>query len=682
MVRVGGARGGPAARVVIRDDAGAERTVTVFRDHPSFGDVFDLRRGERATFVTARDGRSARDWWAAAEPAAGVRAVLRAAGAGGGAPGDRRRVARLLARLERRFGAADAAARLAAYPYFALSGEREDRLLTLAQADRALAQAPGADTLARRCRGHCHFRVRELCEAAGDTCVPLAAYERALARDFPLQTVRRQIGLLLERGTLRAHEGDVYAADVFRREERVRAFFTGAHEPVPLLARSDTVPPPLSDAQARVFETVAGWRVAALAGRAGTGKTRCIAALACAFENVAFAAPTGKAARRVTEACREFVPGVEAATLHSLLGIGVGAPAGVAGASAALVRNSLLVIDEASMLDLELADAVAAAAQRLNLAVLLVGDPEQLPPVGAGEVFVRFLEWGRAAAGHGPVLELDAALRFETGALARTAQLLGAGLDDAGAAELERLLSATSGGGGVRFVRADSDADAARAAVAELGDPRAEGALRAQVVAPFARLADAVNAAAQAASAPGSKFSAFDRVVCTANASQADLDAFLRARRDLRIPEPGPADAAARALLRRCGRPFEGAAGPRGPELVCVARAARLRRGVNGDCGLLLTPETLIDEGGDLVYVGSARAHAHAITVHKSQGSEWDTAVLLLPPSAAGSAFIDRRLLYTAATRARRELVLVGSAAAAALAAGREAPRRRCMRWV
>ncbi|HHO57707.1 MAG TPA: AAA family ATPase, partial [Oceanithermus profundus] len=142
----------------------------------------------------------------------------------------------------------------------------------------------------------------------------------------------------------------------------------------------------LSDEQARIFKLVREHRVVVLTGGPGSGKTTTIATLLAAPEmhrlRFAIAAPTGKAARRIAEVAR-----LPAETLHRLLGLGE------ARRPLYHARNplplDLLVVDETSMLDAEVA-AFLADALSPSTTVVFVGDPDQLPPVGPGQ-FLRDL---------------------------------------------------------------------------------------------------------------------------------------------------------------------------------------------------------------------------------------------------------------------------------------------------
>jgi exodeoxyribonuclease V alpha subunit len=125
-------------------------------------------------------------------------------------------------------------------------------------------------------------------------------------------------------------------------------------------------------------------RVVAVTGSAGTGKTttinEVIRRLRELNRTVALAAPSGKAAQRMSD-----VTGEEAATIHRLLGLRPDGPP-----EPRPLRSDVLILDEASMIDVELMAQVFAScfgAEGRVGTLLLVGDAGQLPPVGPGEPF-------------------------------------------------------------------------------------------------------------------------------------------------------------------------------------------------------------------------------------------------------------------------------------------------------
>src|SRR5205823_8028257 len=187
--------------------------------------------------------------------------------------------------------------------------------------------------------------------------------------------------------------------------------------------------------------------VSILTGGPGTGKThtlRAVLTLARAKRlRCLLAAPTGRAAKRMTEAT-----GLPAATLHRLLELRPGGKAG-RGPDSPLPAD-LVVVDEASMLDALLANQlVKAVAPGAHL--LLVGDPDQLPSVGAGDVLADLLRGERF-----PSTRLTRIFRQGAGSgIALNARRVNAG-------ELPRF------GGDIQdcfFVPAEDPADAARLVV-------------------------------------------------------------------------------------------------------------------------------------------------------------------------------------------------------------------------
>lgn len=142
-----------------------------------------------------------------------------------------------------------------------------------------------------------------------------------------------------------------------------------------------------TDDQWSVVELVRTQRLALLLGGPGVGKTATTVTLcdiaANAGKRIALAAPTGKAARRMTE-----LTGRPASTIHRLLEFSP--MQGFQRTEQNPIEADLLVVDEASMLSLDLADALfRAIGPRTH--VLLVGDPDQLPPVGAGRVLADLI---------------------------------------------------------------------------------------------------------------------------------------------------------------------------------------------------------------------------------------------------------------------------------------------------
>jgi exodeoxyribonuclease V alpha subunit len=397
----------------------------------------------------------------------------------------------------------------------------------------------------------------------------------------------------------------------------------------------------LDEAQHGAVAAVASHGVCVLAGGPGTGKSRTVAAVvALAAQRglrVALAAPTGRAAKRLEE-----LAGAPATTLHRLLGAqgrSRGESADGSGVSETAwvfargeewpVDADLVVVDESSMLDAELAAAlVEACADGTRL--LLVGDPAQLPSIGPGRVLADIIDSGAV-----PVTELTTLYRQrDGGVIARLATAVRGG-------ELPPV--ATSGPGSAEHeavvvpVRGSQQAALRVTQLVTDSIPRVLGipAADVQVVTP----------------------------VHKGPAGTIELNRALKARLN-----PGP-----------------GAHGGFDPGDRVVAIANHIDDGfANGEVGIVDTPA---DDGLIVTFTGvpvivpfkllSDLRHGWAMTVHRAQGSEWPAVVAVFPAEATG--MLSRPLVYTALTRAQRHLSVVhgaGPALARAVRTIGERPRQ------
>lgn len=361
----------------------------------------------------------------------------------------------------------------------------------------------------------------------------------------------------------------------------------------------------LDAAQRCAVARVAAAGVSVLTGGPGTGKSRTVAAVAELARrlglDIALAAPTGRAAKRLEE-----ITHTSATTLHRLLGAQSTTGEFTRGVEWPL-DEQILVVDEASMLDVELAAAlVEACADGSHL--LFVGDPGQLPPIGPGRVLTDVISSDTV-----PVTELRNLYRQrEGGTIARLATAVReGGLPSIESPEREVVVVPSRGG-----------SDAAHRVTQLVTDsiPRALGipAEHTQVVTPVHRGQAgtvALNRELKAKLNPGRGehhgFDVGDRVVAVAN----HID------HGFANGEVGTVNGAEDG-----GLVVEFASGP------------------------MTVPTALL---GDL-------RHGWAITVHRAQGSEWPAVVAVLPGEAAG--MLSRPLVYTAFTRAQRHLSVVHAA--------------------
>lgn len=173
----------------------------------------------------------------------------------------------------------------------------------------------------------------------------------------------------------------------------------------------------LTEQQQEALRTVLTNRVSVITGGPGTGKTTTLRSIVRLVQSkggtVALAAPTGRAAKRLSEAT-----GVSAMTIHRLLEL---RPGGAYEVRAPLDAD-LIIIDEASMMDLPLADALLKAVPP-GAHLVLVGDADQLPPVGPGAVFRDVI-----ASNTVPITRLETIFRQPEGsAIISNAHLINAG---------------------------------------------------------------------------------------------------------------------------------------------------------------------------------------------------------------------------------------------------------------
>lgn len=444
----------------------------------------------------------------------------------------------------------------------------------------------------------------------------------------------------------------------------VEELFTRAAE------RAGSVPDP-SQVAAAVAATRR--RLVVIAGGPGTGKTTTVAQLLAGMARtsepagrrprIALAAPTGKAAARMTEAIRFAIAALEplldddvradlarleAVTIHRLLGTARGG--GFWRGPDNPLAYDLLVVDEASMVSLSLMAHLLAAA-RPDTRVVLVGDPDQLASVEAGAVLGdlvrdaggstsltpsirRLTSVHRQAEGSG-ILPLSAAIR--EGRADEVVSLLRTGAADV--SWIERPDEGAPTGAVADRLRAvvEEVAEAAVAAVTAAGKDDADAALV------------AINSV---------------KVLNAVRMGREGVDGWNR-RIDERLRSEG--------LIGRDtwhpGRP------------VMVTQNDYVNGVFNGDVGVALRS----DHGYVVCFprvdghhrVESVRldrtATQWAMSIHKSQGSEFPHAVVVLP--SPDSRILTRELLYTGITRATDRLTVIASEAAVRAAVARPVAR-------
>jgi exodeoxyribonuclease V alpha subunit len=363
-------------------------------------------------------------------------------------------------------------------------------------------------------------------------------------------------------------------------------------------------------------------RVAVLTGGPGCGKSFTVKSLimlaAAKRAKIVLAAPTGRAAKRLTE-----LSGHPAATVHRLLQLRPGGEPTYDRDNP--IDADLIVVDEASMLDLLLANKLVKSVPP-GAHLLLVGDVDQLPSVGAGEVLRDVL-----AASTVPRVRLTKIFRQaqESGVVVN-AHRINAGLPPVFGEHPDFFLFPVE--------EPDATAEAVVDIVAQR-IPRRFG-LRPrdiQVLTPMHRGpagAGNLNTLLQQALAPGQEGTAERR----------------HGARVFRVGDK---------VIQIRNNYEKGAAGVFNGTVGVVTALSLMDR--------QLTVRT--DEDEDIDYDFDELdelQHAYAITVHRSQGSEYPAVVI--PVTMSSYTLLQRNLLYTAVTRAKRLVVLTGSRKALAIA--------------
>lgn len=412
------------------------------------------------------------------------------------------------------------------------------------------------------------------------------------------------------------------------------------------------------DLQRRAAERAIRHRISVVAGGPGTGKTHTVARILAAAQllagrgggevRIALAAPTGKAAMRMRTAVVARVEAMlaeglvdtdlaarlvatEPGTLHRLL---MGPGRGRRGDDGTtFLPVDLVIVDETSMVALPLM-ARLLDALRPDARLVLVGDPDQLASIEAGTVMSDVVGPDTRDAGppgaplHGRVTELTARHRFaEDSEIAELAEAVRRG-DLPAAFDVLRRPE-----GEVSWVRPDDEA--------------ALDMLRAEVT------TSALAVAAAAAVDPEAALDEAERIKVLAATRFGAFGRFAWSDRVERVVAAAFADAP-RVGGVRLGTP------------VIVTSNDRANRLFNGDTGVVVQrPEGLrvaVPSAEGTRFLPLSRLGTWetwwAMTIHKSQGSEFSHAVVSLPEH--GSRILTRELLYTAVTRGKDRVTLVG----------------------
>lgn len=394
-----------------------------------------------------------------------------------------------------------------------------------------------------------------------------------------------------------------------------------------------------------------------LTGGPGTGKTTTVARLLALLAEqaalaghpslrIALAAPTGKAAARLQEAVqlevnrldavdRERISGLQATTLHRLLGPRPDTSSRFRHHRANRLPHDVIVVDETSMVSLTMMARLLEAV-RPQTRLLLVGDPDQLASVEAGAVLADLVD-GLGSRG---VAALQTSHRFGE-SIGTLASAIRAG-DASRAVEV-----LAAGGEHVEWVSAD-----ATERLREVLVPHALALRQAAI------LGDGPTALAILDE---------HRLLCAHRRGPFGVGHWNRQVQ--------------RWLAEATGEPMW-ASWYVGRPILVTANDYGLKL-YNGDTGVTIaTPDGLrATVGGSGTFATGRLTEVetmHAMTIHKSQGSQADEVTVLLPPE--DSRLLTRELFYTAVTRAKTRVRVVGSEAEIRAAISRQAVRATGLR--
>lgn len=485
--------------------------------------------------------------------------------------------------------------------------------------------------------------VLNMAASGGHTCIPeeelLRYAERVLQADYMVvETVFRD---MVEKDMLRTEDWGgqrfIYPEYLYRAETGVAHMLLALRDHPESLGKVDEekimeeweaeAGIELAEAQKEAIRSSLKFGVFALTGGPGTGKTTIIKGILSVLKRagckVLLAAPTGRAARRL-----EAAAGEKAQTVHRMLEYNV---SGTFGKNAEdLLEAQAVIVDEASMLDIALFYHLLEALP-LGCRLVLAGDVDQLPSVGPGSVLKDIIQSGKM-----PVVRLREIFRqAEISPIVRSAHRINRGM-------MPECVSDSD----FSMMEFEEEEQAAAYITNFYADKTRDGRWQAlQVLSPMHKGACGVR----------------------------NLNSLLQ----MRVNPPSPEK---NEILR-----------PDGTVLRLGDKVMQIRNNYekdvyNGDIGQIVNikekevtvwyPDRQEDE-----YVCYSESEydelqlAYALSVHKSQGSEYSQIVLALMPGHY--IMLQRNLLYTAVTRAREKVVLVGTKAALYTAVSNDRTKRR-----
>ena len=381
--------------------------------------------------------------------------------------------------------------------------------------------------------------------------------------------------------------------------------------------------------QADAIRQAALAKVMVLTGGPGTGKTTTTHGIISAYKayglKILLAAPTGRAAKRMTEAT-----GMEAKTLHRLLECKP--PEGYQKDEQNPLEGDVLIVDECSMIDIILMNSLLKAIPQ-TMRLILVGDIDQLPSVGAGNVLRDIIDSDAF-----PVIRLTRIFRqAESSRIITNAHRINEG----------KMPDISNGSKSDFFFIEQEDPEEVLDEIVFLVKDRLPKYYHSQiqVLTPMQRSvvgATNLNLALQEAINP------------------AEEEMFLRGRGKVMMPKP---------CVRRNGYCF------RAGDKVMQVRNNYDKEVFNGDIGIVDSVDetdrtlTAVFDGRRIEYDITELdevVHAYATTIHKAQGSEYP--IVVMPILMNHFVMLQRNLIYTGITRAKKVFVMVGTKKALAYA--------------
>ena len=466
--------------------------------------------------------------------------------------------------------------------------------------------------------GHCYAAREQLTEAAAEL-LDIEGYKISMTMDH----------IIKEGDVIKDDQDAIYIPPLYYSEigvtNRLAAIQAASAPKTPsglvsqidsLMAKAQKLHPQgvgikYSDIQKEAIKQSLLSKALVITGGPGTGKTTTILGIISLLKqlglDILLAAPTGRAAKRMTETC-----GFEAKTVHRLLGYKP--PNGYEHDANNPLEGDALIVDEFSMMDVVLTNSLLKAVPD-EMKIIFVGDVDQLPSVGPGNVLSDII-----ASGAVPVIRLNAIFRQAQGSdIIKNAHLINKGT----------FPSLSNGKSTDFFFIEQEDSSLIPQAIAELCKVRLP------------------------------KYYGIDpvqdiQVLCPMNRSEngsSNLNAVLQAALN-----------PSAECVKRGGTEF------RLGDKVMQIKNNYDKNIFNGDMGVISSIDAedggicVCFDGCEVSYEASELDElvlSYAVSIHKSQGSEYP--VVIMPFTMQFFKMLQRNLLYTGITRAKKVLIMIGS---------------------